>query len=81
MGMRPMPSPRLATRRLRRGQWFVLFPKRRRLPLAATAFFFQRRRELGDLLLKRFESTPHEAILLPQQCDIPDNLLVVAPHP
>ena len=67
MGMRPVASARLATRRLRLGQWFVLFPKRRCLPLAATAFFFQRRRELGDLLLKRFESTPHEAILLPQQ--------------
>jgi hypothetical protein len=34
--------------------------------LSATEFFFQRGRELGDLLLKRFESTPHEAILLPQ---------------
>ena len=80
VGMRPMTPARLATGLLRRGHWFVLLPKRRRLPFAATAFFFQRRREFRDLLLKRFESTPHEAILLPQP-RIPDNLLVVAPHP
>ena len=66
MGMRPVASARFATRLLRLGQWFVLFPKRRCLPLAATAFFFQRGRELGDLLLKGFQSTSQPIVLLLQ---------------
>ncbi len=52
MGVRPMSPARLATRRLRFFDRRAL-RERRRLPFAAATFFFQRGRELGDLVAQR----------------------------